>query len=164
MNLAQNFLQELTHEAAVSRKLLERSPTEKFGWKPHEKSMSFGRLASHLAEIPGWTIMVIDKDLFEITGDMKPFEAKSTDEVVRLFDDQLAQAKNLLGKTNDTHLAKQWKMTANGNTMVDMPRAAVIRSWVLNHMIHHRGQLSVYLRENNIPVPAIYGPSADERG
>jgi uncharacterized damage-inducible protein DinB len=163
MNLAEAFLQELDHEAVATRKAIARVPASQFGWKPHAKSMSFGRLASHIAEIPGWVVSAIEQDVFAITGSFTAYEAKSSEDLVKMFDDNLAAARASLKKSDNAHLAQQWKMTVNGNVFVDMPRSAVIRMWVLNHMVHHRGQLSVYLRQNDLPVPAMYGASADEQ-
>ena len=154
MKMTEAFLLELEHEAANARRTIERVPEDKFGWKPHEKSMTFGRLASHIAEIPGWTVTTLKEEVFNITGSFKAFEAGDAKTLMKMFDDQLANAKAALKEAKDEDLGKTWKMIVNGETIVEMPRAAVIRSWVLNHMIHHRGQLTVYLRENNIPVPA----------
>lgn len=165
MTLAQSFVAELNHEAAVARKLLERVPNDKLGWKPHDKSMTFGRLASHIAEIPGWVAFTLDMDHLNLdSGQFTAFNATNNAELIKTFDENTKQARNKLNGTNDGHLMKNWKMTMGGRVIIDMPRAAVVRTWVINHLIHHRGQLSVYLRLNNIPVPAIYGPSADEQG
>ena len=162
MNIAQSLKPELNHEAGVTRKVLERIPADKFGWKPHKKSMTFGRLASHVAEIPGWGDAIINQDELDITG-FQPYEAKSTEEMLKLFDDNIAKTMNALESVSDETLANNWKMVMGGQVLIEMSKIAVLRRWVLNHMIHHRAQLTVYLRENEIPVPAIYGPSADEQ-
>ena len=162
MNIAQSLKPELNHEAGVTRKVLERIPADKFGWKPHDKSMTFGRLASHVAEIPGWGDAIINQDELDITG-FQPYEAKSTEEMLKLFDDNIAKTMNALESVSDETLANNWKMVMGGQVLIEMSKIAVLRRWVLNHMIHHRAQLTVYLRENEIPVPAIYGPSADEQ-
>ena len=164
MSMAKPLGQELEHEAAVTRKCLERVPTDKFGWKPHPKSMSLGQLASHITEIAGWAADTLEKDGLNFNmSEYKPYAAKDSAALLKQFDEQIGKAKTALGKASDDRLMAKWKLTMDGNEMINMPRVAVMRSFVLSHMIHHRGQLSVYLRENNIPVPAIYGPSADEK-
>lgn len=165
MGMGQAFAQELEHEGAVTRKLLERIPDSTLGWKPHDKSMSMGRLAYHVAEVPGWIGMIVGKDVFEMTsGEGGPGEAKSGTELLRSFDEGLKGALSMLKGASDDILNSKWTMKVNGQVTIEMPKAAVVRVWVLNHLIHHRGQLSVYLRLNQIAVPAIYGPSADEQG
>jgi uncharacterized damage-inducible protein DinB len=165
MSLNESLLPELRHEASITRKAIERVPAEKFAWKPHEKSMTFGRLASHIAEIPGWTAMTLSSPELNLdTAGMKAYEATSADDMLKTFDDGVGSAIKALEKASDQQLMENWKMIMGGQAVINMPKLAVLRVWVLNHMIHHRGQLSVYLRENNIPVPSIYGPSADEQG
>ncbi len=162
MTLIETLIPEFEHEAKTTRKLLERVPQEKFGWKPHEKSMTLGRLASHTAETPGWLTSAVRLETLEIGKDQKSFHASSREELLQAFDQQLKEAQEVLSQTNDEELRKVWSLRYGGQEMFSMPRHAVIRNWVLNHMIHHRGQLSVYLRLLDIPVPGIYGPSADE--
>lgn len=165
MNLADAFLMELNHEAAGARKAIERLPEDKFAWKPHEKSMTAGRLAGHIAEIPGWIPTIIGQDVFELDPSASPsLNPKTHDELLKGFDENLkAGVQALKGASNET-LMGNWKMKTPEATIIDMPRAQVIRAWGLNHLIHHRGQLTVYLRLLGIAVPSLYGPSADEQG
>ncbi len=164
MTLGAMFAQEMEHEAAVTRKYLERIPEDKYGWKPHERSMTMGRLASHIAETNDWGADIITQDSFSISmGDYTPFDTASATELLKVYDEGLAKLLDLLKSTDDATFAKPWQMIVDGNVMIEMPKMAVIRAWVINHMVHHRGQLSVYLRENDLPVPATYGPSADEQ-
>ena len=161
--LASAFLAELGNEAKVTRTCLERVPADKFDWKPHEKSMAFGRLACHCAEMFGWTKETLKQDVLDFANsDFKPFEPKSTEELLAFFDERIAVAKNVLGETSDETFLTEWTMRNGEQVYFTMPKVAVMRTFVLNHIIHHRGQLSVYLRLNDIPVPSIYGPSADE--
>ena len=163
--MAASILSELEQEAAITRKLLERSPEDRFDWKPHEKSMTFGRLASHCAETLKWLDVVVNQDVFEMDpGSYTPFQAGSQSELLETFDANLEAAKEVMQNQSDENLLGNWQMKTGGEVTLEMPRIAVIRGFVLNHLVHHRGQLSVYLRLNDIPVPSIYGPSADEAG
>lgn len=166
--ISQALLPEFDAEAANTRKTLERVPTEKFGWKPHQKSFTMGALAVHLATMPGWTVDTISKDSFDYAPPgappYQPPTANTTAELVALFDKGIASARAALANASDEHLMKPWTLMAGGKTILTMPRVAVIRTFVMNHCIHHRAQLGVYLRLNDIPVPSIYGPSADEGG
>jgi len=161
--IASALLAELENEAKVTRTCLERVPPEKFDWKPHEKSMTFGRLASHLGEMFGWTKPTMENDVLDFaTIDYKPFEPKSTEELLQQFDQAIAETVETLRNTPDEKFMEDWTMRNGDQVYFTMPKIAVMRSFVMNHIIHHRGQLSVYLRLNDIPVPSIYGPSADE--
>ncbi len=161
--LASAFLAELDNEAKVTRSVLERIPADKFGWQPHDKSMTFGRLASHVAEMFGWTHDTLKSDVLDFaTMDYKPFDPQTTDELLAFFDEHIAKAKAVLAETSDETFMTDWTMRNGEQVYFTMPKVAVMRSFVMNHIIHHRGQLSVYLRLNDIPVPSIYGPSADE--
>ena len=161
--LATAFLAELENEVKVTRSCLERVKAEKFDWKPHEKSMTMGRLAVHCAEMFGWTKEACTSDVLDFaTMDFSPFEPKSTEELLAFFDDHVAKAKVILNETSDETFFTDWTMRNGEKIYMTMPKVAVMRSFVINHIIHHRGQLSVYLRLNDIPVPSIYGPSADE--
>ena len=163
MSMSQAFLQEFDHEAKTTRKVLERVPTDKLSWKPHAKSMSLGELALHTAQTPGmicgWACQEDTK--FDGGGD-KPAPAKTTAEIVAAHDKSVATMKETMGQLGDGGLMKGWKATAGGKALFEMPKAALIRNIALNHWYHHRGQLSVYLRLLDVPVPSIYGPSADE--
>lgn len=161
--LATAFLAELDNEAKTTRACLERVPLDKSDWKPHEKSMSMGRLAVHCAEMFGWTKETLTQDELDFaTMDMTPFEPRNTEELLAFFDKHIEKAKEILGSTSDETMFTDWTMRNGEQVYMTMPKVAVMRTFVLNHIIHHRGQLSVYLRLNDIPVPSIYGPSADE--
>jgi uncharacterized damage-inducible protein DinB len=168
MSLSQSLLPEFDQEMASTRKTLERVPDEKFSWKPHEKSGSMGWLAGHLANIAEWAVVTITKDGFDMNpggkGFQPPPEPKTRKELLELFDKNVVAARAALAGANDADLGKNWSFLNNGVSVFSMPRMACLRTWVMNHMIHHRAQLGVYLRLNNIAVPAIYGPSADEGG
>ncbi|MFL6374798.1 MAG: DinB family protein [Pyrinomonadaceae bacterium] len=161
--IAAAFLGELENEAKVTRSVLERVPADKFDYKPHEKSMTFGRLASHIAEMFGWTEVTLKQDGLDFaTMDYKPFEPQSTEELLQLLDEKVAGARRSIAETSDETFMQPWTMRNGDQVYMTMPKVAVLRGIVMNHIIHHRGQLSVYLRLNDIPVPSIYGPSADE--
>lgn len=161
--LASAFLAEMDNEAKVARECLARVPADKFDWKPHEKSMTFGRLAVHVAEMFGWTKETLTQDVLDFaTADFTPFEPSTNEQLLAFFDDHVAKAKAILAETPDETFFTDWTMRNGEQVYFTMPKVAVMRSFVMNHIIHHRGQLSVYLRLNDIPVPSIYGPSADE--
>src|SRR5215213_3523821 len=155
------LIQEFEAEARTTRRVLERVPVDKLAWTPHAKSMSLGRLAMHLATAPaaisGWPI----GDQFEFKGEPAPV-ATSTDEIVAAHDRGLEQVKANLQKIGDAGLGTSWSALMGGKTLMTMPKAGLLRSLLMNHTYHHRGQLSVYLRLLDVPVPPIYGPSADE--
>jgi uncharacterized damage-inducible protein DinB len=162
MSISQSLLPEFDHEMATTRKLLERVPEDKADWKPHTKSMSMSRLAGHVATLPEWTVMTIKQDELEMSGEFKPFMSASPKELTAKFDELTRQARAVIAEASDADLMKPWSLKGQGKTFFTMPKVAVLRSFVMNHMIHHRGQLSVYLRLNDVPVPSMYGPSADE--
>jgi uncharacterized damage-inducible protein DinB len=162
-NIATALIAEIEHEAGVTRTVIERIPAEKFDWKPHEKSMTFGRLASHVAEMFGWTPPTMEQAELDFSKmDYKPFEPKTTEELVEFLDKNVAEAIATLKSSPDERFMENWTMRNGEQVYFTMPKIAVMRSFVMNHIIHHRGQLSVYLRLNDIAVPSIYGPSADE--
>ncbi len=163
MSLNDAFIAELQQEAVATRKCLERIPENTFDWKPHEKSFTMSRLATHIAEMVSWTNDTLEKSELDFaTVDYKPFEPKTTQELVEYFDKNLAAATEALKNASDEALMENWKLRNGEEIYFDMPRVQVLRGMVFNHIINHRGQLSVYLRLNDIPVPALYGPSADE--
>ena len=166
MPINQAFLPEFDHEMATTRKFLERVPDAKHDWAPHAKSMKMGALAAHLAHMPGWTKETLERDVLDIAPGGKQMEMavpKTRTELLDLFDKNVAAGRAALAAaTDDAHWMKTWALQANGQTIVSMPRVAVVRTFVLNHSIHHRAQLGVYLRLNDIAVPSTYGPSADE--
>jgi uncharacterized damage-inducible protein DinB len=156
------MISEFEQEAATTRRVLERVPADKLAWKPHDKSMSLGTLAMHLAGGPGFISSWALGDSFTMTGASSP-EAKSTADILAAHDASVAQTKANIAKVGDAGLGQTWALkTPDGKTMMSMPKSALLRSIALNHFYHHRGQLSVYLRLLNVPVPSIYGPSADE--
>jgi len=163
MAMIDGMLMELEFEAGNTRKVLERVPLEHFDWKPHEKSMEMGRLASHVADIPGWVAMILNADFLDVDTDYHPFSASSTEELVATFDAKIAEAKSVMPGYSDEKLLQNWALRSGGQEMFSMPRAQHIRGFVLSHTIHHRAQLGMYLRLKDIPVPSIYGPSADEQ-
>lgn len=165
MSIAAQMLPEFEMECANTRKYLERVPEEEFDWKPHEKSMSLGALASHLAENPGWAPYVLDQE--ELTLDLEsyvPFAARTRKELLEVFDKNVKAALKALSGKSDDAMKASWRMKSGDQVVMEMPRMSVMRSVILNHTIHHRGQLSVYLRLKDVPLPAMYGPSADEQG
>jgi uncharacterized damage-inducible protein DinB len=168
MGISQSLLPEFDHEMGNTRKTLERVPEDKLGWKPHEKSGTMGWLSSHLANIPAWTAFTIDQDSLDVAPVGQPKyetpQARSRKELLEFFDQNVASGRAALARASDENLVKSWTLLSGGKTVLTMPRIAVLRSFILNHNVHHRAQLGVYLRLNNIPVPAIYGPSADEAG
>ena len=162
-NIASSLIAEMEMEASVARKCLERVPEEKFDWKPHEKSMTFRQLAVHVAEMFGWTPATLQQEELDFAKiDYKPYEPATTADLVEYLDKNVAEAIVVLKNTPDEDFLVNWTMRNGETVYFTMPRAAVMRSVVMNHIIHHRGQLSVYLRLNDIAVPSIYGPSADE--
>lgn len=153
---------EYDHEIGTTRKLLERLPDDKLSWKPHVKSMSLGGLATHLATLPLWTDAILNQPFFDLAGaSTNVAEKTSRADILGTFDQSTKRARGSMDKTDAEYLDR-WALKRGGQEMFSLPRVAAFRSFVLSHMIHHRGQLSVYLRLNDIPVPAIYGPSADE--
>lgn len=165
--MSESLVNEFDHEMAGTRKTLERVPEEKFDWKPHEKSGSMGWLAAHLANLAGWAGTTINQDSLDLAPGGKqiqpPPPPKSRKELLEAFDKNVAEARKAIASASDATLLKPWSLLQNGKVLMTMPRIACLRGFVLNHTIHHRAQLGVYLRLNNIAVPALYGPSADEK-
>ena len=155
------LLQELDLEAQTTRRVLERVPGDKLGWKPHDKSMSLGQLALHVATCPGAIAEICQISPFE-APDFIQEPAKTAAELVPALDRSVAKAKEILSTLDDAALGKMWRVTAGGKEVMAMPVGAVLRTLMLNHWYHHRGQLTVYLRELGVSIPSIYGPSADE--
>ena len=162
MGLSQALLPEFDQEMANTRKTLERVPDDKLGWKPHEKSGTMGWLANHLATLPRLAVFAIDQDSVDVATVPRPSPASSRQELLGTFDKHVAAARAAIAGASDERLLKPWSLLHSGRTIFTVPRSAALRSFFMNHSIHHRAQLGVYLRLNNIPVPAIYGPSADE--
>lgn len=161
-NISQALLPEFDQEMANTRKSLERVPEDKLSFKPHPKSMALGGLATHLATINHWAEAIFGLDSFDVSTAPPMPELKSRAEVLAAFDKNTAMARKAIADSTDGHFMKPWTLKAGNNAIFTLPRVAVVRSFLLNHNIHHRAQLGVYLRLNDIPVPSIYGPSADE--
>ena len=162
MAIADALVPEFDHEMTTTRKLLERVPEEKFDWKPHAKSFSLGALATHVATIPMWGAETLNKSEIDISGGQPPASPASKTELLATFDKNVATTRAALAGRTDAELMGIWSLKRGGHTIFSMPKAVVWRSFVLNHLVHHRGQLSVYLRLLDVPVPSMYGPSADE--
>src|SRR5262245_23507887 len=168
MSMSQAILPEYDQEMANTRKVLERIPEDKLEWKAHQKSNTIGWVGAHLANIPAWTVMTLDRDSLDIApkGE-EPYRNPPIDsvrEILDRFDKNVLAGRAAIVAASDDHLLKPWSLLSGGETLFTMPRIAVLRSFVLNHSIHHRAHLCVYLRLNNVPVPGLYGPSADESG
>jgi uncharacterized damage-inducible protein DinB len=162
MKLTELFLAELEREAAATRRTLERVPEGLYDWKPHEKSMPLGYLAELVARMPSWPVFMIKQDELDLATH-KPQPLRTSRELVQALDEGVAQAREALQNTTDEHLMKHWRMLIGGRVVSDEPRYIALRFGVFNHLAHHRGQLTVYLRLNGALVPSIYGPSADEK-
>ncbi len=166
MAIKDSILPEFDHEMKTTRKLLERIPEQKADWQPHAKSMSLGHLGVHLSQLPIWgmfTMKQTELDLSPPGGPpYKTPDFESTAALLAAFDDHVKQSREAISSASDSDFMVPWTLKNAGQTIFTMPRVACLRTFVVNHVIHHRGQLSVYLRLNDVPVPSIYGPSADE--
>jgi uncharacterized damage-inducible protein DinB len=157
------MLDEFRNEAAVTRRVLDRVPADKLTWKPHPKSMSLGQLAHHIATVPGGIAKIVQLDSFEVSPDNFVFpQPNNTREIHEAFEQSVRDAEACLSGMTDQAAQSQWRLTHGKKVIFDLPRAAVLRMIMLSHWYHHRGQLSVYLRMLDVPIPSIYGPSADE--
>lgn len=167
MSMKDSILPEFDMEMDATRRTLERIPDEKFNWKPHDKSGTLGWIAGHVATLPQWAAMTMQVDSLDLAPVGAPplvqSKPASRKEVLDAFDKYRAEARAALAAGDDAHYAKPWALLMGGKQLFSEPRSAVLRRMVFNHLIHHRGQLTVYLRLLNIPVPALYGPSADEQ-
>ncbi len=160
--IAQSLLPEISHEYANTRKLLELVPFDKFDWKPHERSMVLGKLAIHIANIPGWCKIILGADATDVTvPPFPPANFTNLQELLGRFDENVADAKAALTDRPDAELVKVWSLKRGEHTIVTLPKVAALRTFAVSHVIHHRAQLQVYLRMLDIPVPGFYGPSAD---
>jgi uncharacterized damage-inducible protein DinB len=157
------MIKEIEHEGSQTKKILERIPIDQFDWKPHEKSKTIGALAIHVSQLPSWTSRVLSASEFDmVTMNREVPEIKTSNDLVKILEHNIKKAIEDLQKADDEDMMAIWTFRRGDQVVFTMPRAAVIRSMAINHLIHHRGQLSVYLRLLNIPVPGMYGPSADE--
>jgi uncharacterized damage-inducible protein DinB len=166
MTIGQSMLPELDEEMKNTRKVLERVPDDKWGWKPHEKSGTVGWLASHIGTVPEWITMTINTeelDYAPVDGpSYEPPKITNRKELLAAFDKGSAEARAALASVSDQEIVKGWKLLAGGKEIFTLPRVACIRGMCINHLIHHRAQLTVYFRLVGVPVPGLYGPSADE--
>ena len=167
MSIAQSLLPEFDHEMATTRSLLERVPEDKASWTPHHKSMPLGRLSMHLANLPVWAVMTLNQTELDINppggpGYQQPsFTTRKA--LLDTFDTNVKTARAAIVETPDADFMVPWTLKDGGHVTLTMPRIAVLRSFVMNHQVHHRGQLSVYLRLNEVPLPMMYGPTADTK-
>jgi uncharacterized damage-inducible protein DinB len=165
MALKDALLPEFDHEMGTTRRVLERVPEAEFAWKPHDKSFNLGQLAGHVANIPHWVAAIVQNTVFDLADaeDARPRVPESTGWLVSQFDKNVSAARAGIAALTDPEFLAPWTFKNNGQIVFTMPRAAALRSFVMNHLIHHRGQLTVYLRLKNVPVPPVYGPTADEQ-
>ena len=166
MAMKDGLLPEYDHEMATTRRLLERVPYAESEWRPHERSMTLGQLAGHVAFLPQWGTVTLQQTAFDLdSGDeaFRPRPPASTEALVKEFDERVASARGLLATVTDAELLTPWTLKKGNYEIFTLPRVSALRSFVMNHLIHHRGQLSVYLRMRNVPLPPIYGPTADEQ-
>jgi uncharacterized damage-inducible protein DinB len=162
MPMIDALVPEFDHEMTLTRKLLERVPEGKLAWKPHEKSMSLGELATHLANLPRWGDITLNQSEIDLAGTPPNPVAASRAELLGAFDALVATTRAALVGKSDAEMMAPWTLKREGHAVFSMPKAAVWRSFVLSHIVHHRGQLTVYLRMHDVALPSIYGPSADE--
>jgi uncharacterized damage-inducible protein DinB len=163
MAIVDGLVPEFDHEMATTRRVLDRVPDAKLAWRPHEKSMSFAELASHLSRIPFWCTATLRASSLDLATFDRPTPESSRDNLLKGFDERVAQARALLAPATDSEMLSPWTLKNGEQEFFTMPKISVLRTFVMNHSIHHRAQLCVYLRLNDIPVPAIYGPTADEQ-
>jgi uncharacterized damage-inducible protein DinB len=165
MAMKDALLAEYDHEMGTTRRLLDRLPEAELGWKPHDKSMTLGQLAGHIANLPHWCSAILDRTDFDLAAagtDARPKTPESVAAVLADFDAKVGKARSSLATASDADMAAPWSLKKADFVIFTMPRVGALRSFVMNHIIHHRGQLSVYLRLQNVPLPPIYGPTADE--
>jgi len=163
MNQIESLTMEFEHEAQTTRKHLERLPADKLDWRPHEKSFTAGELASHITDLARWADPIFNMDEFDFDpATFKPYQATSVDDLLKTFDDNVRKGKDAMVNVAEETLMEPWRFKIMGRVRFERPRALAFRDFALSHVIHHRGQLSVYLRLLNVPVPGSYGPSADE--
>ena len=165
MAIKDALLPEFDHEMGSTRRVLERVPPADLAWTPHEKSFTLGKLAWHVATLPNWIHPTLDASFFDLdsrTDDDRLKEPGSVEAVLKAFDESAKKARDKIAEQTDSAFLSPWTLKQGGQEMFTMPKIGVVRSFVMNHIIHHRGQLTVYLRLRNVPLPALYGPSADE--
>jgi uncharacterized damage-inducible protein DinB len=163
MALNKAIIAELEHEAAGTRRVLNNLPEENLKWQPHEKSYTIGYLAQHITQLPVWVVMTIKQPELDLSKGFDRKKAETKTDILALFEEHLTTAKEALQNVTDEEMEEKWTLRNGDTIMFTLPRKIVLRYMVLNHIVHHRGQLTVYLRLLNIPVPGLYGPSADEK-
>ncbi len=164
MPLNKAFLAELQYECGLTRKVLQRIPADQLSWKPHEKSMTLSRLATHIADIHGWPAFIIKGDMLDMAvTPLAPVPLDSLETLLESFEQKISNGIAVLESTTDDELEQPWTLRRGDHLVFTLSRKQVLRSMVINHIVHHRGQLTVYLRMLDAPVPSIYGPSADEK-
>jgi uncharacterized damage-inducible protein DinB len=164
MSMSDSLIPEFDMEMSNTRRALERVPMDKASWQPHPKSMTLGRLAIHLAELPGWASTTVNTDELNFADGYNPAKVATPEELLALFDGNVSEARAALAGAGDEVWHKPWTLRNGEQVIFTLPKIVVHRSFVMNHIVHHRGQLTVYLRLNDVPVPSLYGPSADEGG
>ena len=148
---------------AMTRRVLERAPEQAFSWRPHERSFSLGGLATHLAHLPHWGAQILERDAYDVATSTAKVERTTVADVLSLFDTNVAEVRRLLVERPDAALLSSWTLKRGAQTLMSMPRLLALRRFLLHHVIHHRGQLTVYLRLQGVALPPLYGPTADER-
>ncbi len=165
MAIKESILPEFDHEMGATRRLLERVPDGDLKWAPHRKSYTLGQLAAHIANLPRWAVIACDSAIFDAAAageDGRPKEPPSTADILRQFDANVTAARKKIEEQTDASLVSPWTLKQGDHEIFTIPKIAVLRSFVMNHTIHHRGQMTVYLRLRDVPLPSIYGPTADE--
>ncbi|MEM1203999.1 MAG: DinB family protein [Acidobacteriota bacterium] len=163
MSISQAFIGELEQEAHATRKLFAAVPDDKLGWRPHEKSMTLGKLCSHIALLPNWSKVMVEGDGLNFAEPMEPEPvAASSEELLAMFENAMETCRQCLEGKSDQDLMATWTMSRGDEVISQMPKVAVTRAWLCNHLYHHRGQLTVYLRMLDVPLPQVYGPTADD--
>jgi uncharacterized damage-inducible protein DinB len=164
MAVAGGWLSDFDHETTVTRLLLERVPEDALEWRPHEKSFTLGGLAAHLTQIPHWGTTILDQSRYDLSGGGAPRPtAASRAEILTAFDRTVHEVRRAFQQKSDAELTAPWTLAKDGKPLLTMPRIAALRRFVIHHLVHHRGQLTVYLRLRGVPIPPLYGPTADER-
>ena len=164
MGVRDSLLPDFDHEMAVTRRVLERVPEHALGWRPHEKSFDLGGLAFHLAVIPRWGRAILQRESYDLTESLarRPDGPHTCAAILDTFDRNVSEVRRELVERSDAELMAPWKLLRGGQLLMSLPRIAAFRSFLIHHAIHHRGQLTVYLRMQNVPLPPIYGATADE--